>query len=662
MFFDEEDLVLKRKATLKAPPSIPETNWKPPTEFPNLSAASVIAVDTETKEFDFSFGPGWGRHKGHIVGYSLAARDRIGNTGKWYFPFRHEVSPEDNLDPARCLEFARHALSNPSQPKVGAHLIYDIGWLAEEGVYVEGPLYDVQFAEALLDEDAKVALDVLGWKYCRERKQKDLLRDWIVEAYKPKETEWRGEIWRAPPRLVGPYGEQDADLPLRVLTAQWPLLNQQGLMTVFEMECKLIRLLVRMRLSGVRVDVDYAQQLDNQLTIDIQNLYKQLHAETGLHINAQSPGDVARLFDQYGIQYPRTLYGAPSFRKDFMKNLDHPIATLINDIREHIKIQSTFIRGYILDKNVNGRVFCQFHPLRGEESGTTVGRFSSSDPNLQNIPVRTTLGKRVRHLFIPDIGHVCWEKDDYSQLQYRGLAHYATDRGDGSAERLRQDYRDNPETDYHARIQAKFEEHTGKKLERRPIKNLNFGLVFGLGTKKLIRSTGIVGKAGQEFYNLYHEIVPYAKPTMEALAKEVQTYGYITSPLGRRCRFNLWEPIEKDYDNPAMPLPYQEALYAFGPNIKRAKDYTGIAYKLQSFEADVIKSALVKIYEAGIFEMIGLPKLLVHDEFDFSVIDDSPAMTEAYAEMRRIMENAIPLSIPLKVDFAREANWGKCKD
>jgi DNA polymerase I-like protein with 3'-5' exonuclease and polymerase domains len=661
MFFDDEPLTTKKRARLRAPPPIPHTGWQAPTVFPNLSAASLIGIDTEVKELDFDHGPGWSRGKSQVCGISIAAKDRLGNRGKWYFPIRHEVCPEQNLDPLPTLAYLRSVLETPV-PKVGANLVYDIGNLAMDQIYVQGELHDIQFAQALIDEYSYVALDDLAHEYCGRGKTTNALYEWCALAYGGK-IDQRENIYRAPPSLVGPYAEDDAALPIDILEKQWRKLSNDSLHEVYRVECDLIRLLVRMRLSGVRVDIAAAERLNHEIKVEIATLEKKLFEETGILCNVNSGDDLAKVFDSVGIKYPRTEQGNPSFRKDFMKNLEHPIATLVNDIREHIKLSSTFFEGYILERNVDGRLFCQFHPLKNERGGGTgVGRFSSSDPNLQNIPARTKLGKKVRTVFVPDEGHLIWEKDDYSQLQYRGLAVYATDKGDGSAEALRQDYRNNPKTDYHERIQNKFKEETGKELERRPIKNLNFGLIFGLGKGKLIRSTGIQGKAGVAFYELYHKLVPYAKPTMEALATEVQVFGYITSPLGRRCRFNTWEPIFDNHDHAAPALPYEQALREYGSAIKRANDYTGIAYKLQSFEGDIIKKSLRDCYVAGIFDVIGMPKLLVHDEWDFSVISDAPEQVAAYTEMRRIMETSIPLPVPLRVDATRAANWGGCKD
>ncbi len=152
--FDGLDLASKKAAHIHALPPIPKTGWKAPSEFPNLSAAVAIGFDCETKDPELTqAGPGWARHKGHMVCFSLAAVDRLGNVGQWYFPMRHEVEGHDNLDVRQCLSFAQHTLSNTNTHKVGANVLYDIGWFDEEGVTVRGPMHDIQFAEAILDNN-----------------------------------------------------------------------------------------------------------------------------------------------------------------------------------------------------------------------------------------------------------------------------------------------------------------------------------------------------------------------------------------------------------------------------------------------------------------------------------------------------------------------------
>lgn len=671
MFFEEDDLGgIKRRASLAVPPPVPDTGWRPPTSFPNLSDAVVIAFDTETKELDFDHGPGWGRNKGHIVGFSVAAIDRSGNRGKWYFPVRHEVEPHDNLDPVHCFAWLKEVMETPHIPKVGANLLYDVGWLTTENIYVQGELHDVQFAEAILHEDGFVNLEYLSQKYLGIGKASEELYQWIKLAYPATpDSELRGEIWRCPPRLVGYYGEADADNPLRILEKQWPILLDQGLHDVYRMECDSIVLLTEMRLTGVNIDLEGAERLYGELAVDIRNLYEQLYQATGLHVNVNSGDDLAKLFEKFNIHFPRTAIGNPSFTKVFLNSVEHPLAELIRSIREVEKIRSTFVRSYLLEANVNGRVHCQFHPLRGDNGGTKTGRFSSDKPNLQNIPVRTLLGKRIRTLFIPDYGHIAWEKNDYSQIEYRMLAHYATGKG---SEEIRAEYAANPRTDYHDLTHFRLCPFMGwnpddiatMKKFRRPIKNINFGLVYGMGKRKLVRSVmeyfkgSLSEQQGNAIYKGYHEANPYVQSTMDAAAAEVNAYGYVLTIQNRRARFNLWEPRNINYDNRAKALRQEQAIRAYGPDIIRAETHKGINYKLQGSAAEIIKKGMVRCHKEGVFRVTGVPKLQVHDELDISVKDDSKEQREALAYMRHVLETAIPLKVPVIVDHGRGANWG----
>lgn len=678
MFFDDidEELTPRKAARLKAPP-IPETGWRPPQAFPNLSSAAVISIDLETRETDFGHGPGWARGKGHIVGFSIGAIDRSGNRGKWYFPIAHEVEPDWNLEPKHALAWLKQTVETPLIPKVGTNLLYDIGWLTEAGIYIEGELHDVQFAEALLDEQGEVALEFLGNKYLGEGKETDELYAWLAAAYGgDANSKQRANIYRAPARLVGPYAESDADLPLRLIEKQFPLLASEGLLELYRMECDLIPLLVRMRREGVSIDIPAAEQLYVELGHDIEGLKRSLFEATGVHANVNSGDDLAKVFDAAGIEYPKTAGGKPSFRKEFLKGLEHPIADLVNEIREHEKIKGTFVKSYLLESNVNGKVYCQFHPLRGDEGGTKTGRFSSSDPNLQNIPVRTKLGKKVRKAFIPDEGHICWKKYDYSQIEYRMLAHFAVD-GDctdineimnfwkglmsvwgysGFADNLRATYVADPKTDYHDVVQRNVKDITGMLIDRKPIKNINFGLLYGQSEKGLAFKAGFTGEQARNIFTAYHQGAPYVKPTMAAVGLEVQNFGYVRTVLGRRTRFNMWEPSGRGIRGVAMRK--DAALREYGQFIRRAFEYRGVNYKLQGSAADVMKRAMLAAVKSGVFDHLGVPRLTVHDELDFSVRDDTAQTREAWAYLTHVLENSTPLRIPVRVDFGSGPNWG----
>lgn len=691
MLFDSEGLVKRKAVALKALPPIPDTNWKPlqPADWPNLSSAHSISFDTETKDSELNdAGPGWARGRSHIVGIGLAAEDRLGNRGKWYFPMRHELEPHDNLPPDKVLDFVGHYLSNPHTSKIGANLPYDIGTLAAEGVKVNGPLHDVQYAEAIIDNNAFVALDVLSRKYLGVGKTVDGLKEWALAAYKGPVTKWRSNIYRCPPRLVGYYGEDDAYLPLDILYRQYPIMEAEGLLPAYRLECDLIPLMIAMRFAGVKVNVAKAMKLRNELQAEVVILYQRIFEEFEFLMMDKSgkysthSNTVGRLLDHLHVPYPRTKEGNPSIVKEWLEeNKDiHPVMMIIHEIREREKIIETFLQSYIIDKHVNGKLYPQFHQVKGEHNGTMVYRFSSSDPNLQNIPSRTELGKRVRECFEPDEGDDSWLKGDYSQIHYRILAHNAVDKGDGSAERLRQSYRDDPQMDYHLKVYKDVAPRMGWsqdytlikgddgtedfnkeiKTKRRVIKNINFSGLYGVGVETVVRKylIGMTLAQGKQFLEDYHAAAPYINATMEAIAGEAARNGYVSTLLGRRIRFELYEPM--GYSKERKPaLPYDRAIREYGQFIQLAGLYRAVNYKFQGSEPDVMKTGMLKCWNSGVFDFTGVPRLTVHDELDWSLKNKSPEMLEAFRFIQWTMEHAIELRVPVNVDFSNGPNWGK---
>lgn len=641
-------------------PDIPETNWRAPREFPNLSGAPYLSLDIETKDPELStLGPGWARGSGHIIGIS------IGVPGKnWYFPMRHEVLPEQNLDPVHVMAWAKDTLKNPLQPKIGANLIYDVGWLEHEGVEVKGTLYDVQYAEALLDETALTNLDELGHKYLGTGKDTPVLYQWACDYYGGNVNDQRKNLYRCPPCLVGPYAEMDTDLPQRILPLQWAHLQQQGLLELFEMECRLVPLLIAMRRAGVTVDIDKATQIKEGLAKRVQDLNAQIKHLVGFDVNVDANDSIQKAFRQMGVPIPMSKPGrkkdgtpkapSPTFTKDTLGAIDHQLPELILECRKLDKVAETFIQSYILDSHVNGKVYCEFHPLRGDRGGTRSGRFASSNPNLQNVPSRDEeLAPMVRGAFVPDPGHFQWRRYDYSQIEYRGLAHYAIG---GGADELRARYIRDPNTDYHEATQEMVKRMTGQEIARKPIKNINFGLIYGLGEPKLARTLGLSTAEGKALFNAYHEGAPFAKATMDHFSKMARNLGYVQTILGRRSRFDLWEA--DDYGSKGEErepaLPYLLAVHKYG-RVKRAYSHKGLNRVLQGSAADLMKVAMLKCWESGVFSYTGVPRLTVHDELDFS---DPGGQEHAFAYIKEILETAIPFRVPIRAELEVGPSWG----
>lgn len=647
-------------------PPVPETGWRTPTTFPDLSAAHALAIDVETHDPDLlEHGPGWARKRGHVVGLSVCTDDC---QFKAYYPIRHEFAPEQNLPVDTVLRWAGDQLGNARQMKVGANLMYDVGWLREEGVCVRGRLFDVQFAEALLDERAKVALETLSQKYLGEGKQSSLLYDWCAKAYDgAPDGRQRANIYRAPPKLVGFYAESDVDLPIRLAPLLHARMAQEGLLDLFELENALIPLLIDMRFRGVRVDLAKAERARDVL----ENLYNEycvkLFEMCGFFVEVNSGPSIARAFDKFGIRYPRTADGKPSFRKNWLKGLTHPIGALINSAREAYKLRSTFIESYILGGHVNGRVHCSFHNMRGDESGTRSGRFSSSDPNLQNVPSRSeavVMGEKlsalIRGFFIPDEGAKQWRKFDYSQIEYRCFISDAvglTPDVQAKADEARRMFIENPDTDYHDWTIALIKQGVGIDMPRKPAKTINFGLLFGMGNGKLCDTMQLEREKGDELITAYHAGIPFAKDTLKYYADLAARTGIVSTILGRKSRFDVWQPAHDaamEEDDYALPYELAKAKWP-RERLRRAYTHKGLNRRLQGSAADMMKVAMRYAYEAGVFAETGVPLLTVHDELDFS---DNGHSDAAFVELRHMLETVLPLRIPVRADMETGSDWG----
>lgn len=650
-------------------PPVPATGWMPPTAFPDLSAAHALAIDVETKDPELlEHGPGWARKRGHVVGLSICTDDR---QFKAYYPIRHEFNPQHNLPVETVLRWAADQLGNVRQMKVGANLMYDVGWLREEGVQVRGRLFDVQFAEALLDERAKVSLETLSRKYLNEGKESSLLYDWCAKAYDgPADGSQRANIYRAPPELVGHYAESDVDLPIRLAPLLHERMSREGLLDLFELENALIPLLVDMRFRGVRVDLARAEQARDALEQLYNDYCVKLFEMCGFFVEVNSGPSIARAFDKFGIRYPRTADGKPSFRKNWLKGVAHPIGDLINNAREAYKLRSTFIESYILKGHVNGRVHCSFHNMRGDEAGTRSGRFSSSDPNLQNVPSRSEamvmgqkLASLIRGFFIPDEGHKQWRKFDYSQIEYRCFISDAvglTREVHEQAEEARRMFIANPDTDYHDWTIALIKHGVGIDMPRKPAKTINFGLLFGMGNGKLCDTMQLSREKGDELITAYHSGMPFARDTLKYYSDLAAKTGVVSTILGRKSRFDLWQPSDDEaMDDEDFALPYEAARAKWPGRLRRAYTHKGLNRRLQGSAADMMKCAMRYAYEAGIFDETGVPLLTVHDELDFS---DDGTHDEAYAELHHMLETVLPLRIPVRADMEIGPDWGHTEE
>lgn len=676
-------------------PPIPETNWSIPEgvdAFPSLANRGAIALDVETKDVYLKEkGPGFARGDAYVVGVAIGTEDGY----RQYYPVAHEIGP--NMSKRAVFGWLNEELSREGQPKIGARLLYDLEALHYSGVKVAGPFYDVQVAEPLLDETRLAyALEILARARLHEGKRQNEMLAWLKKAF-GDEANIKKNIWRAPSSIVGPYGESDVDLPLRLFEVQREELQRQNLWDLFILESKLIPILLAMRLRGVPVDIPHAENLLVSLKEKYQEALDRIKDVSGVNADVWAPDSLAKVFDKVGVKYPRTAKTKkPSFRKEWLLNHPHPVAKMIQDARHMDKFRGTFVEGYILDGHVNGKIYGQFHQLRSDEGGTVSGRFSSSIPNLQNIPTRTEEGNKIRQAFIAEAGCKWW-KYDWSQIEYRLIAHYAVLTKQPGAEEVRLRYLNEPDVDYHQMVA----DMTG--LPRKDAKNLNFGLAYGQGIPLLCANLGVDIPEGMRIMETYHDKAPFIRPLSNAVSARANTQGLITTLLGRKRRFNVWERgnskkrgrlsneedtneyvsethkgafahsvtdehlkrigwSDEDILNLDLREPdnkrYLSALRSAG--WRRAFLHKALNALIQGSAADVMKKAMVQCWEDGVFDehLLGAPHLTVHDELDGSYDEMVTEQVQALAHVKHVMETCVQLTIPMRADGGTGLNWG----
>lgn len=605
--YKSQQRVTKSDPRPRTLPPIPETGWSARAHFPDLSAAKVISLDTETCDPDLlEKGPG-PRRGAYIVGVSLATDDGF----KGYYPIAHSMT--GNLEKEPVYRWLREQLGRRGQPKVGANILYDLDFLSAEGIDVAGPFFDVLYADPLIYEyERRYSLDAVAERRLGKRKEGSLLYQWCADAYGgPVSDEQRANIWRAPVQLVGPYAEQDALLPLEIIRTQTPLLRSMGVAKTFEMECRLIPLLLKLRQRGVPVDLARCKEVDDELTGKIDALQKEVT------IDVYAGEQIKVLCDKEGISYPTTELGNPSFTKGWLLAHEHPRLRQVSELRTLYKMRDAFIRGSLLESHISGRVHCEFHPLRTDSYGTVSGRYSSSHPNLQQIPARDEYwGPLVRSCFVPDLDRA-WMKKDMSQIEFRLGVHYA--KGEG-AQTVQEAYRSDPDTDFYM-LASRL---TG--LVRQAAKSLSLGSLYGMGLDKYCRVVGGDRAAAKATYFQFHERLEFMKDTYNYYSEEAKDYGFVTTIGGRVCH------LDKGYEHKALNR------------------------KLQGSCADWIKQSMLRAQESGIFEELEI-YLTVHDELDLGALA-RPAAIEAHRELHHIMCNAYPLTIPVLTGCEVGRSWG----
>ena len=350
---------------------------------------------------------------------------------------------------------------------------------------------------------------------------------------------------------------------------------------------------------------------------------------------------ISKVFEKLKLPYDKTeKTQSPSFTKNFLSNHPNPIVKMIAQARKLNKVNTTFIDTIIKHEH-NGRIHADINQIRSDTGGTVTGRFSYSNPNLQQIPARNKdLGPMIRSLFIPESG--CeWGCFDYSQQEPRLVVHYASLDQDASVFNVKDAYEDG-NADFHT-IVAEMAE-----IPRDQAKTINLGLFYGMGKAKLQAELGVSKDKAEELFSIYHERVPFVKSLTRSVSNRAQQRGQIRTLLGRLCRFHLWEPNQFGIHK---ALPHDAALLEHGPGIKRAYTYKALNKLIQGSAADMTKKAMIELHKEGI-----IPHIQVHDELDISV--ESPEHAD---KIKDIMESAVDLEVPNKVDYESGPNWGQIK-
>lgn len=652
---------------------MPQSSWRAPSGFPQLRGRGVkqLGLDVETRDPDLKTkGPGV-RRGSKIIGLSIA----VEGGPKLYFPTGHDGG---NLDHDVVMSWARDELNALDCEVVGANLGYDLDFLAEEGVTfpLVKTFHDVIVAEPLLDENkvGEYNLEAIAMEHLKEGKEETLLMEAGRALGLTTKNQIKSNLWRLPANLVGPYAEADADLPLRILPFQMKRLEAEELLPVYEIERRLIPILVAMRRRGIPVNADKVAALRTKLVALLADWRAELKRLAGPSAELMEVAPLARALAERGIIVPRTPKNdEPSITKPMLERYqgDELVRVILNGRKVNTLI-NTFIDGQILGHMVRGRVHPTFKQIKGDDGGT-VGRLSGATPNMQFIPARDSgwqeepLAMLVREVFEPESGET-WQRDDASQIEYRLLTHYAVGQG---AEEAREKYRNDKTTSFHNMVGGFLGADLKDKNIYRRIKVTNFCKVYGGGPDKVALTAGCSLDEAVRFTLKYDTDLPFVKSTYESAARWAGNRGYVVTILNRRQRFPFWGPARYRDQFPAKLFRSREeavAHYVEGKvkyrgydvgRVERIGTYTALCRKLQVSSADLMKKAMVDAEEAGITCILGPFLLTNHDELGSS-IPPTRLGDEAGIELTRIMEDAVKLKVPVLVERSRGASWGNC--
>jgi DNA polymerase I-like protein with 3'-5' exonuclease and polymerase domains len=622
----------------------PPEVWCPPAELPDITDAKKIAIDVETRDPDIkTLGPGWATGNGDVVGYAIAV-----DGWSCYLPVGHLGG--GNLDKRQVSKWLKKVFECPAD-KIMHNAQYDAGWIRREGFTLNGKLIDTMLIASLLDENRfSYSLNSIAFEYMNKTKSERGL----IEAAKAFGVDPKAEMWKLPANFVGSYAETDAKLALELYNYFTVEISKQELWQIVDLEHRLLPCLIDMTWNGVRVDTDQVERTRDKLVKREKEILRNIKKLTGLNVDIWAAQSISKAFDAAGISFPKTEKGAPSFTKQFLTEHTHELPQMILKARALNKTHGTFINSIAKHCGKDGRIHGHISQIRSDDGGTVSGRISMSNPNLQQIPARDPeLGPMIRDLFLPEEGEQ-WAGIDFSQQEPRILVHYAQVYGRSKGVELQgaqefvDQYNEDPNTDFHSMVA----EMAG--IPRKQAKTINLGLMYGMGVGKMSDQLGISKEEAKKLVNQYHQRVPFVKSLMNGVTNRLNdkaSSGSVRSILGRKCRFDLWEPDTFEMNK---ALPYKEAVSEYGDTcrLKRAYTYKALNRLIQASAADMTKKAMVDIYETG-----KVPLIQIHDEIALSVQDSEEALRYS-----RLMEQAVPLEVPNKCDIEIGSSWGSGVD
>jgi DNA polymerase I-like protein with 3'-5' exonuclease and polymerase domains len=631
-------------------------DWTRPTTFPKLKG--LVGLDFETEDpYLKTHGPSWAfAGIGKVIGIGISTDD-----GEYYYPVGHDIGNMDDIPKIWAwLKDELETNPDPSLEMIVMNWTYEMGWFRRNGINPTCPVRDPGIAMALVDEcRISYSLNAISQTVLGDGKYSDDLKSY-AEMFGLKD--YMSQLKKLPPMYVGPYCEQDAKLAKDNWIELLKQIERLGLSRVLKLEHEVMPAVLDMRWNGILVDVPKAKETVDKLKKQEQKLIKEIKRQSGCEVEIWAQDSIADAMTLLGIEYPVSKSGKPSFQAEWLENHEHEVPRMIVKARQLNKVQGTFIQSYFLDNQFNGRIHCTFTPLRSDEGGAVTGRFSSSNPNFQNLPARKgEYAAMVRGLVLPEEG--CqWAALDYSSQEPRLTVHFAALAGCPGADIAVKEYLDNPRTDYHQFVA----DLTG--LKRKDAKEVNLGLPYGMGGAKLCREKlklptrfaifgkwgstpqyfddwndasayqdkhqtrspiEVAGEEGQKILDAYHERLPYMKSLMKMVTDQAVKKGFIKTLLGRHRHF-----IGKD-----------EKVTKY--NRKKAFSYKALNSLIQGSAADQTKQAMIDLHREGV-----LMHVTVHDELGISVENKKQADDAA-----EIMMQAAPLKVPTIVDVEIGKTW-----